>query len=90
MPCLFRPFFLGKIFSSNFPCKGKDLICFGFLAGAQKYLPLVLDELAQLVMADVLVHCAFFLPSRLVWLFLRVLEWCSASSSVDLWAWGGG
>ena len=63
MPYLFRPFLLGKICSSNFLCKGKHLICFGFLVGAQKYLPLMLDELAQLVVSDVLIHCALFLPS---------------------------
>lgn len=40
MPHLFWPFLLGKIYSSNFSCKGKDLIHFGVLAGAQKYLPL--------------------------------------------------
>lgn len=64
MPRLFRLFLLGKIYSSNFTCKGKDLVCFGFLVGgAQKYLPLVLDELAQLLVGDTLLHCALFLPS---------------------------
>lgn len=79
MPCLFRPFLLEQIFSSNFPCKGKDSICFGFPAGAQESLALVLDELTQLVMGDVLLWFVPFLPG---WCGSSS-ECCSASSSVD-------
>lgn len=87
MPCLFRPFLLEKIFSSNFPCKGKDSICFGFPAGAQESLALVLDELTQLVMGDVLVHCGLF-PSFLAGVALPR----SAAVLPQVWIllWGGG
>lgn len=81
--------FRQDFFPPNFPCKRKDLICFGFFAGAQKSLPLVLDELTQLVMDDILVHCAFFLPS--------LPGWCGSSSkcwsgvvSPQVWICGSG
>jgi len=70
VPYLFQPFLLGKVYSSNFPRKGKDLTCFGFPVGAQQYLPLVFDEVTQLVVGDVLINCALFLPCCLTWLFL--------------------
>lgn len=45
------------IYSSEFPCKGKDFICFGFFARAQKCLLLVLHERTQLVVGAVLIYC---------------------------------
>lgn len=91
MPRLFRLFLLGKIYSSNFTCKGKDLVCFGFLVGG-------LRNTFHLCWMN-LPSCWWVIRCYTV-LSSSPPSWCGSSSKhwsravlphvQGLWAWGAG